>query len=111
MERYRHHPMTEAARNLDAIAEEHGLERTVADLDLDLNYVMHVASQRAMRLVILSSRGEAALKALNTGKQEPIAFTPTESIMLERFTLALLDGLVIGWKAREISENDKENNA
>lgn len=104
MEQFKHHPMTEAARNLDAIAEEHGFERTLNDLGLDPKATIHVASQRAMRLVILTARGPAALKRLNTGRQEPVSFSPAENAMIERFTLAVLDGLVIGWKGREIEE-------
>lgn len=109
MEQYKHHPMVEAARNLDAIAEEHGFEHTLSELGLNAKAVIHVASQRAMRLVILSVRGPAALKRLNTGRPEPLSFSPAENAMIERFTLAVLDGLVIGWKGREIDiENNKE---
>ncbi|OPZ63954.1 MAG: hypothetical protein BWY85_01424 [Firmicutes bacterium ADurb.Bin506] len=109
MEQYRHHPLTEAARNMDAIAEEHGFQHTIEELGLDVGAVMHVASQRAMRLVILTVRGEAALKRLNTGRPEPLAFSPAESAMVERFTLAVLDGIVTGWKGREIDiENQKQ---
>jgi hypothetical protein len=103
-EEFKYHPMTEAARNLDAIAEEHGLERTMQELGLNLRAVMHVASQRALRLTILTTRGEAALKRLNTGRFEPLSLTPAEHAMSERFTLAVLDGLVIGYKAREIDD-------
>jgi hypothetical protein len=109
MEQYRHHPLTEAARNMDAIAEEHGLHRTIEELGLNLGAIVHVASQRALRLVILTSRGEAALKSLNTGRHEPVPLTPGENAMMERFTLAVLDGLVIGWKGRDIdNENQKQ---
>jgi len=111
MSEHRHHPMTEAARNLDAIAEEHGLERTVEDLDLDLKAVLYVAKQRALRLTVLTHRGAEALKQLNTGTTQAVSLSVIEQSMVMDYTLALLDGLVIGWKAREISENDKEHNA
>lgn len=109
MQQYRYHPLTEAARNNDAIAEEQGFEKAIQHLGLNVEAVMHIARQRAMRLVILVMRGPIVLKELNTGRPEVVRLSDDEEAMVQTLTLGLLDGIVIGWRGREIDiDNDRE---
>lgn len=103
---YQNHPLTEAARYGDAQCEERGIEATVAEHGLDLDAIMYVAEQRALRIVVMLSRGHEALTAMaSSGKFETIRLTPSEDDMLEQFKVAYLDGLFIGWLARKIHQH------
>lgn len=108
MSQYRYHPLIEAARNNDAIAEEHGLRRTIEILGLDLDAVMHAASQRALRATLLVSRGEEGMKAVTQNGNAPVVvpMNPDEMEMMQSLTIACLDAICVGWKGREISDNE-----
>ncbi len=111
MEQYRHHPLTEAARNNDAIAEEVGLGKAIQTFGLNMAALFHVAEQRALRLTLLTSRGEAAMREVTSSiKPMPVALTADEEALSKRFTIALLDGICIGWRGREIDLNNEETN-
>lgn len=103
MSQYRNHPLIEAARNLDAIAEEHGLEKTIEMLGLDIDPLMHAASQRALRMTLLTFRGEEGLKAVMKNGVIPtiVPLNPDEMRMMSNFTVAALDAICIGWRAKE----------
>lgn len=106
---YRNHPLTEAARYSDAQCEEQGIEATVASSGLDLEAIVYVAQQRALRLTVLLNRGEQALKKLSSNSRfEVVSLSPTEEAMMESFTLGYLDGMFIGWTARAISDRSGE---
>lgn len=101
---YSNHPLTEAARYGDAQAEEQGIEAMIAQQGMDLDALTYVAEQRALRIVIMSTRGAAALKRMaGSGRFENVSLTQEEDAMLEIFKIAYLDGLFIGWSARAIA--------
>lgn len=100
---YRNHSLTEAARYADAQTEERGLPGALDDMGIDTEAVLHVAAQRALRLTLLTSRGEKALKAITqSNTPTPIRMSRAEDAMCSTLTIAVLDGLVIGWKANQI---------
>lgn len=103
MTEFKDHPLAEAARNNDAIAEEHGVEAAAEMIGLDMDALMHVADQRALRLTILATEGPERLAAATLGnKPTPIALGPEQKHLHRMFMLAALDGICIGWKASSI---------
>jgi hypothetical protein len=107
---YANHPLTEAARYGDAQCEERGLATTITENGLELDAIMYVAEQRALRITIMVSRGPDALTAMaSTGKFESVRLTASEQSMLEQFKIAYLDGLFIGWTARSIADRSSNN--
>lgn len=98
------HPMTIAARHLDAASEEHGMQEYLeGQLGIDLEVAVHVASQRALRLVLISTRGPQFIKGMSQTAMTPVALTPAEDAIMERLTVAALDGIVIGYRAHMLA--------
>jgi hypothetical protein len=95
------HPLTEAARYVNAYADEQGLEATVNWLGMEtsLSEVSYLAEQRALR-AIYARRGIN----LNLPEMTNVMLTADERAMLPVLAAAYLDGFAIGWKARELKE-------
>lgn len=93
--------LAEAARYNDAIAEERGLAAAVAEAGLDMEELLHVADQRALRAVLIGSRGAAALKLLDPVAPSAIEppLTHVEKAQLAFYTSLYMDGITLGAKA------------
>ena len=100
------HPLGLAARYNDAAAEEKGLQATVEEMGLDIGLLLYAAKQRAIRTVaVQSQRRELKLLLGNQSALRVVPpLTPAEKIAYAAAELACLDGIAIGWKAREIHD-------
>lgn len=102
---FRNHPLAEAARYNDAAGEEHGFHEAVAQMGIDLEPLAYVASQRAMRAVLMMTRGEEAMRQY-AGKPMPqvIPMSAVERQFCDQLAAVLIDGIAIGWKAAQLAE-------
>lgn len=92
------HPLAIAARYNDAECEEHGIEPAIARLELEIEDVFHIAEQRALRLLWIELGRDMAIFK----NPYPIAlgpFTTDERKRLVILQSAILDGILIGWRA------------
>lgn len=102
------HPLTEAARIVNAMSEERGLEATLEWLDLGTGTgeVAYLAEQRALRAIAAQAVG--LNMGLNPGLDEAtaqaIVRTPLWRDMRMLLVACYMDGMAIGWKAREIAD-------
>lgn len=99
---YESHPLTEAARYNDAQAEELGFTATLESIGVELGPILHVARQRALRAVILSSRGIDGMGAFKSATPQEIALTADEDAQVEFLAAAYADGISLGWRAHQI---------
>lgn len=95
------HPLTQAAREVNQYSETHGLEETCEHYNLKVEDVRYVAEQRAFRAI-------AASQGINMKTQEDLDRVMILPSQLIAFTAAYMDGLVIGWRAREIMEEENK---
>lgn len=90
------HPLTRAAREVNAIAELNGLEQTLRmiGLDVELGQYAYLAEQRALRAL-------AASEGINLGEPGTENWKPAVSQLPDLVTLtsAYMDGIAIGFKA------------
>ena len=95
----------QAARYGDAEAEEHGLPETCRKHGIDVDVLAHVAEQRAMRVALMAS-GRLDPQAMDGRRPTAIALSPDER-RLQMLVLmpAYMDGLYIGWRARELTDD------
>lgn len=92
----RDHPLASAARDIDALSEEHGFDFIFKTLGLEKDDVIYVAQQRALRLALLhAGRGDL----LGGTKPQTIPPGLVDKHMLQALTIMCLDGMAIGWKA------------
>jgi hypothetical protein len=91
------HPLSVAAREVNAYAEKHGLQETCEHYNLAVEDIRYMAEQRGLR-VLWARRG----KNLNIEVATILALTTEESEALLMLTAGYMDALVIGWRAREI---------
>jgi hypothetical protein len=97
------HPLAKAAREVNAYAEAHGLEATGEYYDLKYEDVMYIADQRALRALY-------AQYGINLNPNYPMVLQLSPEQLKQHVLLmaAYMDGLVIGWRAKEIAENEKK---
>lgn len=108
-ERNLNSPWRRAARWNDSIAEEHGLEEACRILGLDLEEVMHVAKQRALRARLMQiGRWEEMDARSATGDPTPIVHTEEDANAIAFYAAMYLDALVLGWRARGEQSKDDE---
>jgi len=93
--------LSEAARYNDAMAEEHTLESVIMNMNLHPDEVHHVASQRALR-VILMLRGEIG----DITKQNNVRLSGEERELMLTLTAVAMDGIAIGTKAAILRDSD-----
>jgi len=94
----------ESSRYCNALAEEHGLEGCVRTLGIDLPTLMHVAEQRALITMLVTSGRADELATAN----EPAAILTDamDKAALVLFQACYMDGLAIGYQARVIEERE-----
>jgi hypothetical protein len=96
------HPLAIAAREVNSYAETHGLEETCEYYDLKQEDVHYIAEQRALRALF-------AFKGINLNPTHAMVMSLSSAEIAQQIRLAAayMDGLVIGWRAREIQyENE-----
>ena len=101
---YDNHPLVEAARYNDAQSEELGLKTMLDSNGVDLHALMHIAKQRALRLVVLRNHGEQGMKTMIENGFYDIS--AEDERLLLAFTTAFVDGIMIGWKAAAITNRN-----
>lgn len=106
------HPLTEAARAVNAFAEEQGVEATLEWMGMEVKpeELAYLCEQRAMRAVA------AALHAVNLGSfgsenDEEVAQMIINSPEWKNWRMVLMacvmDGMTIGWRARQIVDQEE----
>jgi hypothetical protein len=92
------HPLAKAARETNTYAEQHGLEATCEHYDLKVEDVQYIAEQRALRALY-------AQYGINLNSPKAMMLNLTTKQIKQHITLmaAYMDGLVIGWRAKEIA--------
>lgn len=95
------HPLLVAARYNDADAEEHGFYSALERMGLVPDEVMYIAHQRALRTVLIESN---RLGDIDQTKPTPIELSPEEEDRLVTLTAAVLDGVVIGYRAKGLED-------
>lgn len=106
------HPLSEAARAVNAYSEEHGIDETLDWLGMQLGAaeLAYLGEQRALRAVA------AATVGLNMGGDRvvdevaaaAIVGTPLWRDMRMLLVSCYMDAFVIGWRARMLQEQDQE---
>jgi len=99
------HPLTIAVREIDGLSD-HGknVGEVCEDIGLKAEDVMYVAEQRALRSVYFFSRGIQ----LKLTESVEIRLNPIEMKMLLQFESAYMDGLCIGWRARDYVQKEDQ---
>jgi hypothetical protein len=94
----KNHPLGLAARYNDADCEEKGFQAVFPMLGLELDDVIYIAQQRALRVVT----GE-----MDTTKPIPVPpLTKPQAERLVNLQACILDGIVIGWRGHQIMQRD-----
>lgn len=93
------HPLAQAAREINDYADHHGIAETVEHYGLKTEDVRYIADQRALRAVY-------AFKGVNLNITEPVvlSLSPGEKALHLQLASAYMDALMIGWRAKEISD-------
>lgn len=94
------HPLLMAARYNDAECQDHGLEGTITKHGLDLDDLIYVAEQRALRLVLIHS---GRFNEINPTKATAIVLNSAEQSEVERLIPLYLDAIFLGWRAKEMN--------
>src|SRR6478736_991715 len=94
--------LLEAARYSDARSEEHGLEEWAAQTDIDLEGLMYVARQRALRAAMMMDGQDPGLLS----RTEPTQVTLGEDAeaAMTYLTAAVMDGIGIGVAASKSND-------
>jgi hypothetical protein len=95
-------PLVEAARYNDAEAADRGFIDAIVATGINVDAFMHIVDQRALRIALLLSRGPTAVLGLPRDRPVVVSPTPRERALVEQAKLALIDGIMIGWKGRAI---------
>jgi len=93
------HPLAIAARYNDAEAEEYGVEKTVKRQGFDWDEILHVAEQRALRVIAMDNPRLAA--ALKDGQAASLTADQLHGLIVLKS--AILDGIMIGWRAKGLA--------
>lgn len=94
-----------AARYGDADVEEAGIPETLRRQDIDSEEFLHIADQRALRVVLQMTRG---IGPHELDHLSAFALTQAEQQLHGFLTAAYMDGLYIGWRARRLAEGGDE---
>lgn len=106
------HPLTEAARYVNSQSEEFGLEKTIEWLEMGVGVgeLAYLSEQRALRAVAAAAPGgvnlgSGAIHGLHADLMAmEIMQTPLWKDMRMLLIGCYMDGLAIGWKARELHD-------
>lgn len=102
------HPLTVAARYVNAYSEEHGLEETLRwlGLDVDVGELAYLGEQRSLRAVAAAALGMnlGTDSELDAATVRAIMATPLWRDMRMLLIGCYMDGISIGYKARELAD-------
>lgn len=97
------HPLLEAARYVNAEAEDHDLNVVFEKRGLTLHDVEYLAYQRAIRArLAMTGRGDEA----SPTKPESVDLTLDDHAAIQMLIPAYLDGILIGWRGNELSTQE-----
>lgn len=99
------HPLTVAARDVNAYAEEHGLATAVEWLGMSVGTgeLAYLCEQRALRAVAAASGVNLSGAPQDQLTARAITHTPLWRDMRPLLIGSYMDGIAIGWRAREIA--------
>lgn len=103
--RMRDHPLGIAARYNDAECEEHGLGIVIDKQGLELADVIYLAQQRALRALWIELGRDMAIFKSSVPVGMPL--TSAERRRLVTLQAFIMDGILIGWRARGLSDEAK----
>lgn len=86
--------LSESARYMDALSEEHGLESWASINNIDTEGLHYVAAQRALRVAMLMD-GQNPMLLSRTEKTQ-ITLSKQVEVLLPHLTALAMDGLGIG---------------
>ena len=92
------HPLTRAAREVNDYSGKYGIHETCEHYDLTVEDVRYLAEQRAMRAIYAFRGVDLMLKEVTV-----LAFSHEEIGLMNKLTAAYMDGIMIGWRGKEIS--------
>jgi hypothetical protein len=106
------HPLTEAARIVNAYSEEQGLEATIAWLRINASAgeIAYLGEQRALRAVAAAGLGLNMHEGtpLDEHVARTIVGTPLWRDMRMLLVGCYMDGIAIGWKGRQLADAAEE---
>lgn len=108
------HPLTEAARGVNAYAEEQGLPATLDWLGMKISpeELAYLCEQRALRAVAASLHA-VNLGSTNSQEMEDVTRMIVTSPEWKNWRMVLMgcvmDGMTIGWRAAQIEDQDETN--
>ena len=88
------------------MAEEIGVAGALARIGLNVEDVMHLAEQRALRAVMVESGRVAEMQAAHAhGSQRPQGFSlsAAEKERQMFYMTIYVDAIALGWRAKELS--------
>jgi hypothetical protein len=92
--------LLEAAAYSDARSEEHGLEEWALQNDIDIDGLMYVARQRALRCAMIMDGQDPRL--LSRTEPSDVTLGPEAEAAMTFLTAAVMDGIGIGVSAKKI---------
>lgn len=104
------HPLAAAARELDSLAEEHGLEAVARRLGMEAAQLWYFAEQRALRsFLVITGQLEllnrlGADTSMHANVQQVPGISAADQQVIRHLAMSELDGIVHGWRGREIQE-------
>jgi hypothetical protein len=98
------HPLAVASKEVNDYAETHGLDATCKHYGLTQEDVHYIAMQRALRAVFAFYG-----RNFNPKQLETVQLSATEIKDQIKYAAAYMDGLVIGWRAREIHDEQTKS--
>jgi hypothetical protein len=98
------HPLAVAAREInDELCEKYGLQGICEKCGLKLPDLLYMAEQRALRALFASYGRNLQLQRVDS-----FQLSESEETLCRTLTSAYIDGLLIGWRAREIANLPKQ---
>ncbi len=98
-------PLAQAAREVNAHADAHGLEATLEWLGMSgAGEIAYLGEQRALRAVAAATLG---LADVDETTARAIVATPVWRDMRMLLVGCYMDGMAIGWKAHELAGRDE----
>lgn len=99
------HPLGLAARYNDADAEERDITSVIeGTTGFKIDDVMYLAEQRALRMLGIVMPERFGWLLGNKTSFEPVALTTEDRLTMISYQSAVLDGIMIGWRAHEIDD-------
>ena len=97
--------LLEAARYSDARSEEHGIDEWAAQNDIDLEGLMYVAQQRALRSAMIMDGMDPTL--LSRTEPTEITLSDEAAAAMKYLAAVCMDGIAIGIAVSKTNEFGK----